>query len=57
MALASTWLLREAPYFDPEFADFSDNGATLWTGHDRLDGILYPNSGITWLSFGAARFF
>jgi hypothetical protein len=42
IGLASTWLLRDAPYFDPEFADFSDNGGALWTGHDRLNGILYP---------------
>lgn len=34
--------LREAPFFDPEFADFSDNGGTLYTGNRRLNGILYP---------------
>lgn len=43
--VASTYLLNDAPYFDPEFADFSDNGGALWTGHDRLSGILYPQGG------------
>lgn len=38
------WLLRDAPYFDPEFADFSDKGGTLWTGADRLQGILFPQA-------------
>lgn len=36
------WLTREAPYFDPESADYSERGATLWTGWDRLTGVLYP---------------
>ena len=45
LGVAGTWLLRDAPYFDPEFADYSDNGAALWTGHDRLAGILYPRPG------------
>ncbi len=45
MGLAGTWLLREAPYFDPEFADFSDHGAALWTGNDHLDGVLFPQHG------------
>lgn len=39
---APVWLMREAPYFDPEFADFSDSGAALFTGHDRLEGVLFP---------------
>lgn len=43
LGLSKVWLRREAPYFDPEFADFSDSGAALWTGHDRLEGILYPH--------------
>ncbi len=42
LGVAGTWMLREAPYFDPEFADFSDHGAALWTGLDRLEGVLYP---------------
>ncbi len=36
--------MREAPYFDPEFADFSDRGGALWTGMDRLNGILFHGS-------------
>jgi M6 family metalloprotease-like protein len=42
LGVAGTWLLRDAPFFDPEFADFSDNGAALWTGWNRLSGMLYP---------------
>jgi M6 family metalloprotease-like protein len=42
IGVPGTWLSREAPWFDPEFADFSDNGAALWTGWDRLDGVLFP---------------
>lgn len=42
LGVSGLWLLRDAPFFDPEFADFSDNGGTLWTGHDRLDGVLFP---------------
>ena len=42
IALPPTDLSRESPYFDPEFADGSDRGAALWTGHDRLSGVLYP---------------
>jgi hypothetical protein len=45
LGVASTWLLRDAPYFDPEFADFSDNGGTWWTSYWRLNGVLYPYSG------------
>ena len=44
LGIPDTWLLREAAYFDPEFADFSDNGAALWTGLDRVTGILYPQA-------------
>jgi hypothetical protein len=40
--VAGTWLLREAPYWDPEFADFSHSGATDWTGHDNLENKTYP---------------
>ncbi|MBK9753560.1 MAG: hypothetical protein IPO88_08645 [Nannocystis sp.] len=36
------WLLRDAPYFDPEFADASDHASTRWTGHDDLRGKLFP---------------
>lgn len=36
------YLLHEAPYFDPEFADFSDVGRALWTGWDILRGVLFP---------------
>jgi hypothetical protein len=39
------WMMREAPFFDVEFADFSDNGSTMWTGHDKLNGVLYPEPG------------
>ncbi len=42
LGIPSTWLLREAPFFDPEFADYSDSGAADWTGHDNLAGKLFP---------------
>lgn len=60
LGVAPVWLMREAPYFDPEFADFSDNGAALWTGHDRLDGILYPqgnNNSFTRTSKPSSNFY
>lgn len=38
------WLLRDAPYFDPEFADASDHAGTKWTGHDDLRGKLFPQT-------------
>ncbi len=43
VGVSPIWLLREAPYFDPEFADFSDGGAALWTGFDRLEGVVFPS--------------
>lgn len=42
LGVPRTWLLREAPFFDPEFADFSDRGATDWTGHGDLAGKTFP---------------
>ncbi len=42
LGVPGTWLLREAPYFDPEFADGSHGGATDWTGHDDLIGKVFP---------------
>jgi hypothetical protein len=39
-----TWLMRDAAYFDPEFADYSDNGRSLYTGFLRLRGVLFPYS-------------
>jgi hypothetical protein len=45
LGVPPTWLNRECPYFDPEFADFSDHGAALWTGWDQLDGALFTGTG------------
>ncbi len=45
LGIPNSWLMREAPFFDPEFADFSDKGTTLWTGLDKLRGVLYPQPG------------
>ncbi|MBK1730798.1 hypothetical protein [Thiococcus pfennigii] len=42
LGIPSTWLLREAPYFDPEFADYSHRGATDWSGHDDLAHKVFP---------------
>ncbi len=39
------WLKREAPFFDPELADFSDRGKALWTGRDQLTGALFSQDG------------
>jgi hypothetical protein len=38
------WLLREAPFYDPEYADFSDFGEALWQGVGHLDyqRALFP---------------
>ena len=36
------WLNREAPVYDPEFADFSDLGTTKWTGSTDLAGKTFP---------------
>jgi hypothetical protein len=62
MGVAGTWLLREAPYFDPEFADFSDGGSAEWTGWSDLDTIraLYPtasNNSFTAGSRPSSRFY
>ncbi len=60
MGVSPVWLMRDAPYFDPEFADFSDNGGTLWTGHDRLNGILFPqgrNNSFTRSSSPSSNFY
>lgn len=44
LGVPHSWLMREAPFFDVEYADYSDNGTTLWTGHTKLKGALYPQS-------------
>lgn len=38
------WILREAPFFDPEYADFSDFGEAMWHGIAQQDQfkVLYP---------------
>lgn len=40
------WMLREAPLFDPEYADYSDFGEALWHGNAQKDQfkVLYPTS-------------
>jgi hypothetical protein len=38
----STWLNREAPFYDPEFADDPVQGYVDWTGHNELTGKLFP---------------
>jgi hypothetical protein len=43
LGIPSSWLLREAPYFDPEFADYSHSGATDWSGHNDLANKVFPN--------------
>ena len=42
IGIPRTWLNREAPLYDPEFADGRHFGGTDWTGHKELDGVLYP---------------
>ena len=43
LGIPSTWLLREAPFFDPEFADDPVVGYIDWTGHNDLANKLFPN--------------
>ena len=40
--VANTSLLRDAPFFDPEYADFSDKGSTLWTDYLKVKGAMFP---------------
>jgi hypothetical protein len=44
---AKPWSLREAPFFDPEYADFSEFGQALWQGVDHLEyqHALFPFAG------------
>lgn len=53
--IIGSWKLHEAPFFDAEFADYSENGGALWSGHDRLNGVLYPRPG-TFPSPGTTAF-
>lgn len=43
-AHSKPWVLREAPFFDPEYADFSDFGEAMWHGIAQKDEfkVLYP---------------
>jgi hypothetical protein len=43
--IPDTWIMRDAPYFDPEFADYLDYGGSMWTGFLRLPGVLFPYTG------------
>jgi|GEM_PF-5073817 len=45
LGIPSTWLLREAPFFDPEFADDPDPNYVDWTGHKDLSGKLFNQHG------------
>ncbi|MGH2585325.1 MAG: FG-GAP repeat domain-containing protein [Dehalococcoidia bacterium] len=42
---ASTWLLNEAPYFDPEVAGETRPTVIEYTGFDEVSGQLFPNGG------------
>ena len=42
LGIPPTWINRDSPFFDPEFGDGSHQGATDWTGHDDLDGKVFP---------------
>lgn len=42
MGVSPTWINRDSPFFDPEFGDGSDKGVTDWTGHDALNGKVFP---------------
>lgn len=45
LGIADNWLLREAPFFDPEFADTSKRNQVNWTGFKNLKGKLFPHDG------------
>jgi M6 family metalloprotease-like protein len=36
------WIMRDSPYFDPEFADYLDYGGSMWSDNFRLSGVLFP---------------
>ncbi len=42
LGVPRTWLLREAPFLDPEFADDPAPTYVDWSGHDDLEGKLFP---------------
>jgi hypothetical protein len=39
------FMMRESPFYDVEFGDYSDKGTSVWTDHGKLDGVLFPQSG------------
>lgn len=43
---AKPWMLREAPFYDPEYADYSDFGGAMWHGIAQKDQfkVLYPTT-------------
>lgn len=60
VGIPRTWLNRDAPYFDPEFADGSDGGGAEWTGHEDLAGKLFPQgqkNAFTPTSFPSSNFY
>ncbi|MEM6989974.1 MAG: VCBS repeat-containing protein [Myxococcota bacterium] len=42
IGIPTTWINRDSPFFDPEFGDGSDKGATDWTGNKTLNGMVFP---------------
>lgn len=42
IGVANTWLLRDAPFFNTEFADAGGPNVVDWHGHDELTGKLFP---------------
>ncbi len=43
--IPGNWLLRDAPYFDPEYAGASDEGATSRKGGALSENVCYPHNG------------
>lgn len=42
IGVPSTWLLRDAPFFNTEFADAGGPNVVDWHGHKELTGKLFP---------------
>jgi len=42
IGIPNTWLLRDAPYFNPEFPDDGGPNVVDWSGSGDLNGKLFP---------------
>ena len=42
LGLSNVSMMHEAPFFDPEFADYSDYGHADFTSSKKMKGVLFP---------------